>query len=74
MRNTFDTYESFFNKYTASYGVICVTLIKITFKICKCDKHHLLAFCVVLIFFPSKDLIFFVCVACVSIKQIDSAI
>ena len=32
--NTFDTYD-FFNKYTASYGVIFVTLIKIT-----CDKHH----------------------------------
>ena len=23
--------KDFFNKYTASYGVICVTLIKITF-------------------------------------------
>ena len=31
----------FFNKYTASYGVICITLIKITFKIGNCDKHHL---------------------------------
>ena len=31
MLNTFETYESVFNKYTASYGVICVTLIKITF-------------------------------------------
>ena len=31
MLNTFDTLESVFNKYTASYGVICVTLIKITF-------------------------------------------
>ena len=29
--DTFNTYESFFNKCTASYGVICVTLIKITF-------------------------------------------
>ena len=30
MLNTFDTYESVdFYKYTASYGVICVTLIKI---------------------------------------------
>ena len=33
MLNTFDTYgkKRFFNKYTASYGVICITLIKITF-------------------------------------------
>ena len=31
MLNTFDTDESIFNKYTASYGVIYVTLIKITF-------------------------------------------
>ena len=31
MLNTFDTLEMIFNKYTASYGVICVTLIKITF-------------------------------------------
>ena len=29
MLKTFDTNEGFFNKYTASYGVICVTLIKI---------------------------------------------
>ena len=31
MLDTFDTYESFSNKYTAFYGVMCVTLIKITF-------------------------------------------
>ena len=31
MLNTFDTYEKIFNKYTAIYGVICVTLIKINF-------------------------------------------
>ena len=31
MLNTFDTYGILFNKYTASYGAICVTLIKITF-------------------------------------------
>ena len=31
MVNTFDTYESVFNKYTASCAVLCVTLIKFTF-------------------------------------------
>ena len=31
MLNTFDTYEGFFNKYAASYVVLYVTLIKITF-------------------------------------------
>ena len=32
MLNTFDTYENVFDKYTASYGVTCVTLIEITFQ------------------------------------------
>ena len=31
MLKTVDTYGSLFNKYTDSYGVICITLIKITF-------------------------------------------
>ena len=67
----------FFNKYTASYDVICVTLIKITFfKIGNCDKHHISIMCIscdppLLL---SKDLVFFVCVASASVKQIDSAI
>ena len=33
MLNTFYTYESFLNKYTASYGGWSVTLIKITLKL-----------------------------------------
>ena len=35
--------KDFFKQISASYGAICVTLIKITliFKIGNCDKHHL---------------------------------
>ena len=32
MLNAFATYESFLNKTTASFGVMCITLIEITFK------------------------------------------
>ena len=44
MLNAFTTYERFLNKYTVSYGVMCITLSKITLKIVNLDKHHLQAF------------------------------
>ena len=64
----------FFNKYTASYGVICVTLIKITFKNWWLWQTSLISISCDLPLLPSKDLIFFVCVASARVKQIDSAI
>ena len=36
--------KDFFNKTTASYGVMCVTLIELPFKMGNCDKHYLQAF------------------------------
>ena len=41
MRNAFTTYDNFFLKNTAFYGVMWVTLIELPFKIGNFDKHHL---------------------------------
>ena len=41
MLDDYTTYNSFFNKNTASYGVMCVTLFELPFENGTCDKHYL---------------------------------
>ena len=41
MLATLATYKSFKSKFTASYCVMCVTLIGLPFKIENCDQYHL---------------------------------
>ena len=55
------TYESFLNKYTASYGVMCVTLIALPFENGNCDKHHLKVFPVLLIVCTQMTYLRFLC-------------
>ena len=42
MLATLATYKRFWSKITASYGVMCVTLIRLLFKYENCDQYHLL--------------------------------
>ena len=46
MLDAFTIYESFLSKNTASYYVMCVTLIELPFENCNCDKHRLYKDCV----------------------------
>ena len=41
MLDSLTKHDSFMNKYTASYGVMCVTLIELPFENGNCDKHNL---------------------------------
>ena len=41
MLDAFTTHGNFLNKNTASYGVMCVTLIELPFESGNCDKFHL---------------------------------
>ena len=53
---------------------MCYIILSLLFKIGNCEKTSLISISYDPPLLPSKDLIFFVCVASASVKQIDPAI